>query len=96
MPFAISRVKLKKRPVPGQEMPVNNALVSVRPVNRDTDRSHYASRPDCGFIAHLIATKAQAPQTRTRRRAEPGEAISAYAGLGQWPRPAGRILSRLL
>ena len=101
MPFAISRVKLKKRPVPGQEIPVNNALVSVRPINRDTDsrdadRPHQASRPDCGFIAHLIATKTQAPQTRTRRRAEPGEAISAYAGPGQWPSPTGRILSRSL
>ena len=78
---------------------MNNALVPVTPVNRDTAnrdtcRPHQTSRPDCGFIAHLIATKAQAPQTRTRRRAEPGEAISAYAGLGQWPSAAGRILSR--
>jgi hypothetical protein len=30
------------------------------------------------FLAHLIATKAHAPQTRTKRRAEPGVAISAY------------------
>jgi len=30
------------------------------------------------FLAHLIATKAQAPQTRERRRAEPLEAIAAY------------------
>ena len=30
------------------------------------------------FLAHLIATKEQAPQTRARRRAEPTEAISAY------------------
>jgi hypothetical protein len=75
---------------------VNNALVPVAPINRDTDRPHQASRPDCGFIAHLIATKAQAPQTRTRRRAEPAEAISVYNGLGQRPAAAGRILSRSL
>jgi hypothetical protein len=75
---------------------VNHALVPVTPVNRDTDRPHQASRPDCGFIAHLIATKAQAPQTRTRRRAEPVEAISAYSVLGQRPGAAGRILSRSL
>jgi hypothetical protein len=80
---------------------VNNALVPVAPVNRDTnnrqsDRPHQASRPHCGFIAHLIATKTQAPQTRTRRRAAPGEAISAYNGLGQRPRAAGRVLSRSL
>ena len=30
------------------------------------------------FLAHLIATKDQSPQTRERRRAEPGEAIAAY------------------
>ena len=75
---------------------MNNALIPVAPVNRDTDPRRHASRTDCGFIAQLIATKAQAPQTRTRRRAEPGEAISAYAGLGQRPSAAGRILSRSL
>jgi hypothetical protein len=75
---------------------VNNALVPVAPINRDADRPHQASRPDCGFIAHLIAIKAQAPQTRNRRRAEPGEAISAYNGLGQRPAAAGRVLSRSL
>jgi hypothetical protein len=30
------------------------------------------------FLTHLIATKDQLPQTRERRRAEPGEAIAAY------------------
>ena len=30
------------------------------------------------FLAHLIATKQQAPQTRERRRAEPSEALAAY------------------
>ena len=75
---------------------MNHALVPVTPVNRDTDRPHQASRPDCGFIAHLIATKAHAPQTRTRRRAEPGDAIIAYNGLGQRPDTAGRFLSRSL
>ncbi|MFN3656122.1 MAG: hypothetical protein ACK4UO_02565 [Pseudolabrys sp.] len=30
------------------------------------------------FLAHLIATQAQFPQTRARRRAEPQEAIAAY------------------
>jgi hypothetical protein len=78
---------------------VNKALVPVTPVNRDTAhrdtcRPQQTSRPDSGFVAQLIATKAQAPQTRARRRAEPVEAISAYAGLGQWPSAAGRILSR--
>jgi len=30
------------------------------------------------FLAQLIATKDQLPQTRERRRAEPDEAIAAY------------------
>ena len=30
------------------------------------------------FLAHLIATKEHAPQTRERRRAEPSEALAAY------------------
>jgi hypothetical protein len=75
---------------------VNNPLVPVSPINRDTETPRVASRPDAGFIAHLIATSAQAPQTRARRRAEPGEAISAYCGLGQRPSTAGRVLSRSL
>lgn len=33
---------------------------------------------EAAFLAHLIATKAMAPQTRERRRAEPEEAIAAY------------------
>ena len=35
-------------------------------------------RGDAAFLAHLIATKAQAPQTRAKRRAEPAEALAAY------------------
>ncbi|HEY5380476.1 MAG TPA: hypothetical protein VIJ78_13205 [Pseudolabrys sp.] len=38
-----------------------------------------AGRPrQATFLAHLIATKEKAPQTRERRRAEPSEAIAAY------------------
>jgi len=32
-------------------------------------------------VAHLIATRMQAPQTRARRRAEPEEAISVYRSM---------------
>jgi hypothetical protein len=54
------------------------------------------SRANADFVAHLIATSAQAPQTRARRRANPDEAIAAYDALGHWPTPAGRKLSRSL
>jgi hypothetical protein len=39
------------------------------------------------FLAQLIATKQQHPQTRERRRAEPAQAVSAYraaAKLAKW------------
>jgi hypothetical protein len=53
-------------------------------------------RASAGFVAHLIATSAQLPQTRARRRAEPDVAVAAYDALGHWPTPAGRALSRSL
>jgi hypothetical protein len=75
---------------------VNRALVPVTPTVQDSTPTRAGSRPSADFIAHLIATSAQAPQTRARRRAEPAEAIAAYGALGQWPTPSGRTLSRSL
>lgn len=37
------------------------------------------TRTSAAFLAHLIATAAQAPQTRERRRAEPLEAARHYS-----------------
>ena len=39
------------------------------------------TRPDPNFVAHLIATAAQVPQTRKLRRAAPLDAHSAYTAL---------------
>jgi hypothetical protein len=36
------------------------------------------TRPDPGFVTQLIATAAEAPQTRTLRRGSPAEAQTAY------------------
>jgi hypothetical protein len=36
------------------------------------------SRPDPSFLAHLLATAAQDPQTRNHRRAAQADALSAY------------------
>lgn len=38
-------------------------------------------RASVSYLAHLIATREGAPQTRERRRAEPQEAIAAYASV---------------
>ena len=37
-----------------------------------------SSYRQAAFLAQLIATRDQAPQTRDRRRAEPMEALAAY------------------
>jgi hypothetical protein len=65
-------------------VPVRRAPPSARPT---------LPRPDAAFLAHLIASREQAPQTRARRRAEPGEATAAY-GAQPSVHPAPRSLSR--
>jgi hypothetical protein len=54
---------------------VSRALTVVEPPVRN---ELLFLRSDAAFLAHLIATKAQAPQTRAKRRAEPAEALAAY------------------
>jgi hypothetical protein len=70
--------------------PGSAALVPILPTRpRATSAGSQLSRPDSSFLAHLIATAEQVPQTRRLRRAEPQEALSAYAA--QQPTPqAGR------
>jgi hypothetical protein len=59
--------------------PVCTALVPIaRPAPRSASSSQPLSRPNSTFIAHLIATADQAPQTRHLRRATPADAQSAY------------------
>jgi predicted membrane metal-binding protein len=52
------------------------ALVALSPAA--AARRPSGSHRHAAFLAHLIATKGQLPQTRERRRAEPAEAIAAY------------------
>jgi len=78
-------------------LPTNRALVAVASAtNAINAAAAPASRPDAGFLAHLIAMSAQAPQTRLRRRAEPSTASAAYGALSHWPTPLGRAVSRSL
>ena len=56
----------------------SRALVIVGPPRRaEQVQSPTPPRP-ANFLAHLIATKAQLPQTRLRRRVEPAEAVAFY------------------
>ena len=79
---------------------MSNALVSLAKTDQAAAQTatkvRTSSRANADFVAHLIATSAQAPQTRVRRRANSEDAIAAYDALGHWPTPAGRKLSRSL
>jgi hypothetical protein len=54
------------------------AIEAPRPSEHTTPSAH---RPAAAFLAQLIATQMQAPQTRARRRAEPEEAIAVYRSM---------------
>lgn len=60
-----------EQPVPGR------ALTAVTPV-ADAAEAPSVYRQS-SFLAQLLATRDQHPQTRERRRAEPGDAIAAYS-----------------
>lgn len=57
----------------------SRALVALTPTAATHQPSE--SHRQAAFLAHLIATKDQLPQTRERRRAEPAEAIAAYRAM---------------
>jgi hypothetical protein len=76
--------------------PLRNALVPFVHTDHAATTVRPSPRANADFVAHLIATKTQVPQTRARRRAEPEQAVAAYGAVGQWPTPAGRTLSRSL
>jgi hypothetical protein len=79
---ASSSVSTVTRPIAGRtpeaaapEAPGRALMVVEAP--RPSERAPQSTRPpSAAFVAHLIATRMQAPQTRARRRAEPEEAIS--------------------
>jgi hypothetical protein len=62
---------------PPAEPPPGRALVPVGP-SQGAAIDPAGSRPSAVFLAQLIATAQQAPQTRQRRRAEPTEASAVY------------------
>jgi hypothetical protein len=51
-------------------------------------------RTSAVFLAHLIATREQAPQTRERRRAEPADALLHYRHGDDAACSSGRLLTR--
>jgi len=54
------------------------ALVAIEPAAPHASPRALTRHPAAPFLAQVIATRLQAPQTRARRRAAPEEAIAAY------------------
>jgi hypothetical protein len=63
-------------PLSGAES--GRALIPVEAALPTREGPTAGQRPYASFLAHLIATADQLPQTRERRRAEPEDAIAAY------------------
>jgi hypothetical protein len=63
----------------GPDRPGAQALLPVLPITPTEGHSRASNRPAAPFLAHLIATEAQLPQTRARRRAKPDAAAAIYA-----------------
>jgi hypothetical protein len=54
----------------------SRALVALDPLQGRLENT--ASHRYAPFVAQLVATKDQHPQTRERRRADPNDALAAY------------------
>jgi hypothetical protein len=76
-------------PAPGR------ALVPTAPP-RGPPGADRGPRPSGNFLAQLIATALQAPQTRARRRAEPADASAVYAAAATEHAETGRVLRRTM
>jgi len=91
-----SRPIPRRRATDARVKPVaSRALVPVEPV-QDAQRAGLTTgRPEAPFLAHLIATREQLPQTRARRRAEPQDVVNHYAAaLAARPQPVDLKLKR--
>ncbi len=79
---------------------MSKALVPLTSTGPKAALPRATRRPHADFLAHLIATSGDAPQTRARRRAAPAEVTEIYRACGQLPAKmparAGRALSRSL
>lgn len=72
----------------------SRALIPVAPALRSEGGPAPSRCPAANFLAHLIATAQQAPQTRARRRAEPDVALASYRAAARLDAPRGRQFVR--
>jgi hypothetical protein len=85
-----------RRTEPSEPAQVSRALVPVAPAQAP-HADFSGPRRSAAFLTQLIAGHVQMPQTREKRRAEPGDAITAYrAASSRNLARAGRRLSEAL
>ena len=75
---------------------MSTALVPIAVNDSATFPTADFARPRADFLAQMIATVAQAPQTRMRRRAEPAEAVAVYGAIERREAARRPALSRFL
>lgn len=72
------------------------SLVVLPGTIRPAPASSRSVKPSAVFVAQLIATALDAPQTRARRRAEPGDGLAAYNAAMSGPAAErGKVLRSL-
>ena len=59
----------------------SRALIAIEATAATNRTPRVTRHPAAGFLAQLIATQMQAPQTRARRRAEPEEVNAVYRSM---------------
>jgi len=87
----------------GRETRQGRALVAITPAKPaarpEYDQPPALARPVAAaapFLAHLVAMRDQAPQTRARRRVEPAEATRIYRTQTMTTPVNGRQMSRVV
>lgn len=81
---AARRAASERREPEGAEAQTR-ALIAIEATATSERVVSLTRHPAAPFLAHLIATRIQAPQTRARRRAEPEEALAAYGATMKAP-----------
>jgi hypothetical protein len=73
-------------------------LVVVNPKQMPPKETQHRGKPsryaDTLFLAHMFASKFNAPQQREKRRADPADANASYRKSGKRPAKTGRVLSK--
>ena len=79
-PAAATSWRARATPAAGDGAPAegSRALIPLAPLTASEPLPSVSRRPAAGFLAQLIATQQQAPQTRERRRADPGVVAARY------------------